>query len=389
MSEQQGLDRRNFLVGTGTVTAASVLADLPAADASADEISKPPVIDPHAPLAQFWNKHVFELAQVDARTESPELARPEIRERHRIYCLLLMKLVERFWNGNKAGPVGTYPRRAQQKDSACAGSRYQGDRIGNPDSFRVNWDRYLGHNIGCLAVDGKGEIIDFEFNHNAFFRSTAEHAESRLVRRIFNLSNIADAWCLGERLPGKARSFSLSDVTIYTSLESCAQCSGVMSLGQVKQVVYLQRDPTTYVVGNIMYNLAGRDPSGRHLAPLPISADAVDVFEYEKLNAAYREFVADIRDAKKNDDRKRAFFISSDGTAVDYEPSITSFLCTDSAYNIFASGAARFDHLSLGFPLVGEGNGSTHWSNQECLREARRFYAYADFEGYRGSPHKA
>ena len=53
-------------------------------------------------------------------------------------------------------------------------------RIENPAGVRVNWDRYLGHNIACIAVDGNGEIIDFDFNHNDFFRSSAEHAESRI-----------------------------------------------------------------------------------------------------------------------------------------------------------------------------------------------------------------
>ena len=28
------------------------------------------------------------------------------------------------------------------------------------------------------------------------------------------------------------------------------------------------------------------------------------------------------------------------------------------------------------------------WTNGKCLREAKRFYQYADVEGYRGSPHK-
>ena len=51
------------------------------------------------------------------------------------------------------------------------------------------------------------------------------------------------------------RAFSLQNVTLYTSLESCAQCSGVMSLGGVKQVVYLQNDFTAYMIGNIVVSI--------------------------------------------------------------------------------------------------------------------------------------
>ena len=90
----------------------------------------------------------------------------------------------------------------------------------NPEGSRINWDRYLGHNIACIAVDGNGAIIDFDFNHNDFFRSTVEHAESRLVRRLFSLTPIYDSWKTGQRIDDRSKAFSLSDVTLYTSLES-------------------------------------------------------------------------------------------------------------------------------------------------------------------------
>jgi tRNA(Arg) A34 adenosine deaminase TadA len=151
-----------------------------------------------------------------------------------------MKLIVRFWNGNKRGPIGSYPLREKQIEAQQAqGLRYKGDMIANPEGSRVNWDRYLGHNIACIAVDGNGEIIDFDFNHNDFFRSSAEHAESRMVRRLFSLADIRDSWKTGQQIGNKSRAFSLNDVTLYTSLESCAQCSGVMSLGGVKQIIYL------------------------------------------------------------------------------------------------------------------------------------------------------
>jgi len=85
-----------------------------------------------------------------------------------------------------------------------------------------------------------------------------------MVRRLFSLTDIYDGWSTGPRVPSRSRAFSLKGVTLYTSLESCAQCSGVMSLSRVKQVVYLQSDPTAYVIGNIMYNLAGTEGVTSH-----------------------------------------------------------------------------------------------------------------------------
>lgn len=320
-----------------------------------------------------------------------------------------MKLIARFWNGNKHGPVGIYPQRALQIDAGQPTQgprRYRGDMIANPGPQRVNWDRYLGHNIACLAVDGNGEIIDFDFNHNDLFRSSAEHAESRMVRRLFSLADLADGWKTG-RVQGKPRAASLVDVTLYTTLESCAQCSGVMSLAGVRQIVYMQNDFTAYKIGNLMYNLANRgravdaegnplsDWRGRPLgslpgAPIPIAGSAIGLDEFRLLNDGNLAFIADITAAKAAGNPDGAFFVPPSG-APDFDPSITSFLCTDTAHRIFIDGGARLDTLTLSHPdwnFPDRPDSRTILSNRDCLERARAFYAYADLEGYRGSPHK-
>ena len=49
-----------------------------------------------------------------------------------------------------------------------------------------------------------------------------------MVRRLFSLTDIFDSWKTGpnwksgERIRDKSHAVSLSDVTLYTSLESCA-----------------------------------------------------------------------------------------------------------------------------------------------------------------------
>jgi tRNA(Arg) A34 adenosine deaminase TadA len=386
--EHHDINRRKFLAqGVGAAGIASALTGT--SPLQAEEVPAPPVIDSDAPLARYWQRPVSQLAEVDLTTAAHELAAEQIKERHQIYCLLLMKLICRFWNGNKHGPIGLYPQRQGQKeetqDPHSASFRYRGDMFESPDPLRVSWDRYLGHNIACLAVDGKGEIIDFEFNHNDLFRSSAEHAESRMVRRLFSLTDIFDNWKTGEAISKKSRAFSLTDVTLYTSLESCAQCSGVMSLGRVKQVVFLQRDFTAYAIGNIMYNLAGRDGDNLPLAPLPIPASAIDLPYFDQLNAEYTRFHDALLEAKKRDDRSSAFFVAPEARLVDYSPSITSYLCTDSAFSIFSRGGNEFDNMTVRDDSL-KNNGV--WTNRKCLDEARRFFQYADVEGYRGSPHK-
>jgi tRNA(Arg) A34 adenosine deaminase TadA len=390
MSDRDQINRRDFIVTTaGVAGSASALAGATLTTAEA-QTSPPPGFDAQEPFAKNWGKPLREVVQVDPIVAAPELANEAVKERHRIYCHLLMKLMVRFWNGNKRGPLGSYPRRVKQMEAVQPvqpTQRYRGDMIENPDRLRVNWDRYVGHNIACVAVDGNGEIIDFDFNHNDFFRSSAEHAESRMVRRLFSFTDIFDSWKTGNRIGDRSRAFSLQNVTLYTSLESCAQCSGVMSLGGVKQVVYLQNDFTAYMIGNIMFNLANQ-VSGLPGAPKPIPASAVGLQQFQVLNDANLAFVKDIQDAKARNDSTRAFFISPDKTFVDFDPSITSFLCTDAARDIFEAGGKQLDAMTVEFPNEKHPDERDVLTNQECLEEARSFFKYADLEGYRGSPHK-
>jgi len=405
MGTDNEINRRSLIVRTaGAIGAAGAITGAEVAPSSAQaEQPIPPGFDEQRPLIQFWNKPLNQVVDVDLRKDAPELADAAARERHRIYCYLLMKLIVRFWNGNKRGPFGTYPLRVQQRDLTQlpqAVPRYRGDMADNPNGLRINWDRYLGHNIACLAVDGNGEIIDFEFNHNDLFRSSAEHAESRMVRRLFSLTDIFDTWRTGQPIAKKPRAASLNAVTLYTSLESCAQCSGVMSLAGVKQIVYLQNDFTAYKIGNIMYYLANRveamDPEGKVTsfpgAPIPIAASEIRLDEFGRLNEAYLAFTRKLMaaGAANPPDLSSAFFVPEQGTP-DFDPSITSFLCTDDAHAIFAGGGQKLDGSKLdneSWRPASKGGDDDVLTNLQCLEQARRFYQYADVEGYRGSPHK-
>jgi tRNA(Arg) A34 adenosine deaminase TadA len=399
MNKAKAPNRRDFIVTTAG-SAGALMGVVPAAYArEADPLG--PGFDSQKPLKDNWREQLGAVVHVDYDTDARELREPAVRERHRIYCYLLMKLIHRFWNGNKNGPFGIYPQRDRLQ---LAGSMpgqdeprlYRGDINEHSDKAHIKWDRYLGHNIACIAVDGDGHIIDFDFNHNAFFRSTAEHAESRLVRRLFSLTDIFDSWKTGPRINNKPHAASLGQVTLYTSLESCAQCSGVMSLAGVKQIIYLQNDFTAYKIGNIMYNLANRtdirDDSGTVIgsipgAPVPIPASEIELPEFKALNDGNLEFENKMRAG--ND----FFFKSSDGNFVDRDPSITSFLCTDQAFEIFENGGKKFDSLPLQskqFPYTGPvpSDPNRILTNEECLAEATKFFEYVDVEGYRGSPHK-
>src|SRR5438046_1203649 len=89
-------------------------------------------------LTCYWSRPVHDLAQL-----TPPTFTGEEKERHRIYCYLLMALLADYWT----------PKKLSKTSSPGASPLY------------------LGHNIAALAVNEGGEILGFDFNHNEIFNS--------------------------------------------------------------------------------------------------------------------------------------------------------------------------------------------------------------------------
>src|SRR5262249_21128711 len=132
MTDGDEINRRDFIVTTATIAgSASALAGTTLTTAQAQTLP-PPGFDAQEPFAKYWGKELHEVVNVDFSVAAPELASEEVKERHRIYCHLLMRLIVRFWNGNKRGPLGFYPRRGEQKGAAPPGPpppSHPGDHI--------------------------------------------------------------------------------------------------------------------------------------------------------------------------------------------------------------------------------------------------------------------
>jgi hypothetical protein len=124
-------------------------------------------------------------------------------------------------------------------------------------------------------------------------------------------------------------------------------------------------------------------------APIPIPASEVGIAEFKTLNDGNLDFTNKMLAGSE------FFFKSSDGKVIDRDPSITSFLCTDRAYEIFEAGGKKLDDplqyedsRFLAQNPVPANEAERVLTNKECLTEARKFFEYVDIEGYRGSPHK-
>lgn len=320
-------------------------------------------------LRDYWDAPVWRLAQLD----EPPLSEPQ-KERHRIYTRLLMAMIDAYWNGFKRGRAGHYPWNEVQ-------------------DMTFPYE-YKGHNIGAIAVDRRGRVLDFDFNHNKLFNSSAEHAEARLVRRIFALAQIADVYeeIEVDEVKRLGEYDMLSEVTIYTSLESCAQCAGMMALGNVKAVMYLQVDPGMYMIGNLLRNLSGELPR----APRPIRATEIGLENHSHgLDDAFKQFAAGVAEKPF----WQADVAKPDRNVDDHQSSISSFLCTAAARAIFRAGRAEFENLvSEKLPLEHPDERSLDrygkvvpesLTNREAVENAERFLNYALHNGRRGTTHRA
>jgi tRNA(Arg) A34 adenosine deaminase TadA len=350
------------------------------------QTKEPPVLTNDEPLGLVWDKPISSIATL-GRIE----LEPQATERHRIYALALMSLLRQNWNGNKRGAIGNYPSRPKQvwRELDKEKFLYRPQPVTDGDGGDPRKLDYLGHNIACLAVDGDGDIIDFDFNHNEVFSSSVEHAESRLIRRIFSLTQLEEGWNLGGNPDASAIASNLSNVTVYTTLEPCAQCAGIMTLAGVKEVVYLQKDFGTFCIGNILYNLTKHDPARPSVsAPRPIAASEIGLRYYDELNSAYEEFF--------NNASKEPFFLPKPAKP---DQTVTSFLCTDRAYALYEDADSKFQKLALELqypdwsppvqqPLEDSGVVPETKDNKTVLANAQAFVKRMAKVGRRGTPHK-
>ncbi len=164
-----------------------------------------------------------------------------------------------------------------------------------------------GHNIGSILVDPNGKIVNWGRNCNSALSNGTQHGE---VRNMVGYLN---------RVGG----YSLKGHTIYTSLEPCAQCSGMMVLTSIERTVYGQTDPG---FGKAMERLSldskQWSPDGYEPYPREVISDRSDTPYCKQLEDAYEEAGG----------------------------SITRFLLTDQAKAIFEAATEKLMTYELKYP---------------------------------------
>lgn len=145
-----------------------------------------------------------------------------------------------------------------------------------------------GYNIGALLVDKQNNPVFYGLNCINSTNNATQHGEVRAITGYIQ----------------KEKCFNLDGFTIYTSLEPCIMCAGMMTMSAVRRVVFSQHD----VEYSQAFERLAIDT--RHIGGFPpyprrvLSYADKNVFA-GKLNAAYKSFLS------SNDEKILAKFLSS------------------------------------------------------------------------------
>jgi tRNA(adenine34) deaminase len=187
-----------------------------------------------------------------------------------------------------------------------------------------------GYNIGSVLVDpAQRHAVYWGLNSVYLTENRTQHGEVRLMT------------CFFERMREAGTPLStLKGYTIYTTLEPCAMCSGMMVLTSVPRTVYGQEDPG---FGKALERLKLDSSQCQGYPPYPraVESDHAAVDAAGQLERRYDDYRRNHPD----------------------NPSITDFLATPEARQVYEAALAAFLSLEPRFA-----------ENQAVLADARDFY---------------
>ena len=239
---------------------------------------------------------VFTSLQCNAQTEATNSkGKKEVltvqAERDEIYTLLSYSVVLKNWQNDSV-----YPKR--------------------------------GHNIGCVLVDDNGNVVEWARNSNHITSNGTQHGEVRVMQKYLNKIK-------------RPNDYYLKDYSIYTTLEPCAMCSGMMVLTKVARTVYGQTD----------------EGFGKGLERL-----ALDSRELDNGHAPYpRKTISDASPCKIRVELDRKFIDWQEESPSNY--SITGFLRTDTAKASYEKALDLFLNYEV-----------QNVENKVILEKAQNFY---------------
>ena len=190
-----------------------------------------------------------------------------------------------------------------------------------PDSIPRSERR--GYNIGTVLVNENNEVVHWALNSINSSNNSTQHGEVRAITSYL----------------ASSKSFNLKNFTLYTTLEPCAMCAGMMVMTSIERVVYGQSDVD---YSKALDRLALDSKKFGGFAPYP------------------RIVISDSSPSKYSVALDEAF---SSFLKTDEEKYLAKFLTTTQTYKIYQKANQQFLNFQVDHP-----------ENQERYNKAKEFF---------------
>ncbi|MEP7144284.1 MAG: nucleoside deaminase [Ferruginibacter sp.] len=174
----------------------------------------------------------------------------------------------------------------------------------------IRRDKRRGYNIGALLVNPANEPVFYGLNCINSTENATQHGEVRSITGYLD----------------KTKRFNLEGFTIYTSLEPCVMCAGMITMTSVKRVVYGQHD-VEYSKAFERLAIDTRPIGGFAPYPRVVIAQASSSKFCGLLDKAYQDFIAN-----------------------ETEKMLARFLTFDTAHEIFKNATNDFLSYHVKYP---------------------------------------
>lgn len=169
--------------------------------------------------------------------------------------------------------------------------------------YDISRDKRRGYNIGALLVDSLQQPVYAGLNCINSSNDATQHGELRAITSYIS----------------KEKCFNLKGFTIYTTLEPCIMCAGMITMTAVKRVVFGQHD-VEYSKAFERLSIDTRSIGGFSPYPRQVEAEVTSSGFCAKLDDAYEEFL------KTEEEKILAKFLTSETARKIYSDAYTSFI---------------------------------------------------------------
>jgi tRNA(Arg) A34 adenosine deaminase TadA len=192
-----------------------------------------------------------------------------------------------------------------------------------------------GYNVGAVLVNRENEVVHYGLNCINSTDNATQHGEVRTIMEYLD----------------KTRQFNLEGCAMYTTLEPCIMCAGMMTMTNVSRVVYGQKDVD---FSNGLERLALDTQSLGGYAPFKrttVSDGSHNAFRIQ-LDQAYQRFL------ETDPEKILAKFLTTQEAESIYKNAANAFFTYQVKYpendGIYA-GAKTFYDREKQYPVVGKG----------------------------------